>query len=123
MAIGFNVPAVGDIIPDRFMLATNTPKVLLASFGDGYEQRLLDGINASTDTFNLTFNNRPKAEIDDIVAFFVSKQAVTSFDFTYWDTNGGGGETTVKVVASTWSIIYNNDIAYSLQATFRRVYE
>lgn len=124
MAIGFDIGgSVGYVIPDRQMQVTSTPRVLVARFGDGYEQRLQDGINYLAEEFKITINNRAKAEIDDIIAFFVTKGGVTAFDFTYWDSNGGGNETTIKVVASNWDRVYNNDIGYSCSVTFKRVYE
>ena len=124
MAIGFDIGGtVGYVIPDRGMQVASKPSVLLATFGDGYEQRVVDGINPLKETFSVTFNNRPIEEIDDIIAFFVSKQGASSFNFTYWDDNGAGGETTIKVVASEWNRTYVAGIGYSCNVTFRRVYE
>ena len=46
MAIGFNVGgSLGTVVPDKGLTLDNNPKVLLASFGDGYEHRIADGIN------------------------------------------------------------------------------
>ena len=123
MAIGFNVGgSLGTVVPDKGLTLSNSPRVLLATFGDGYEHRLADGINNTPQIFNLSFATRPKAEIDDIVDFFESKGAVTPFDYVVSDTNSGG-ERTVKVVCSEWSQTWAYDDYYSLTATFRRVYE
>ena len=122
MAIGFQILDASVVKPDKFLTKTARPKVLLAAFGDGYEQRLGDGINTLAETYALTFNNRLASEVDDIIALFESKAGVTAFDFTYPDSNGGG-ETTIKVVCDEWSQIYTNDIGYGCSATFRRVYE
>ena len=67
--------------------------------------------------------NRPKAEIDDIVAFFDNKAGVTAFNYTYPDSNAGGGERTIKVVCETYNQNYSNNDFYSCTAIFRRVYE
>jgi len=124
MAIGFNVGgSLGTVVPDKGLSLSNTPKVHLATFGDGYEHRIADGINNLPQTFSLTFTTRPKAEIDDIVDFFESKGAVTAFDYTVSDSNSGGNERTVKVVCATWNQTWDFDNFYSLTATFRRVYE
>jgi phage-related protein len=124
MAIGFNVGgSLGTVVPDKGLSITNKPKILLASFGDGYEHRLADGINNTPQVFSLSFANRPKAEIDDIVNFFESKGAVTSFDYVVSDSNSGGNERTIRVVCSNWSQTWSYDNFYSLTAQFRRVYE
>ena len=124
MAIGFNVGGtLGTVVPDKGISVANTPRVHLASFGDGYEHRIVDGINNLQQTFSLSFATRPKAEIDDIVAFFELKNAVTAFDYTFSDTNESGNEQTIKVVCASWNQTWAYDNFYSLTATFRRIYE
>lgn len=124
MAIGFTLlDGTTQAIPDRSLKHSSKPRVLTAKFGDGYEQRLADGINNIEQTFTLAFNNRTDDDIDDIVAFFDAKKGVTSFDYTYPDTNAGGGETTVKVVCDTYDTTFVNDEFSSCSATLRRVYE
>lgn len=95
----------------------------MVSFGDGYEQRVANGINALSQQFSVNFKTRPKAEIDDIVAFFVSRGGVTAFDFVVPDSNESGSEKTYKVVCESWSKTFAYDDFYSASATFRRVYE
>ena len=126
MAIGFNTTASHgnrDIVPDRSLARTSKPRVLRVQFGDGYEQRVAEGINNINESYAVTLNNRPKAEIDDVVAFLDSLNGVTAFNFTIPDTNGVGNETTIKVVCEDYGLTYNNDEGYSCSATFRRVYE
>ena len=124
MAIGFDIGgAYGVICPDRNLTKTSKPRVLKATFGDGYEQRLIDGINNIVQSFSISFNNREKEEIDDIIAFFDSKNGVTAFNYTYPDTNAAGGERTVKVVCEDYNLTYTNSEFYGCTATFRRVYE
>lgn len=123
MAIGFDIGgSVGYVCPDRNTTKNTKPKTLMASFGDGYEQRIVDGINNLRQTFSVAFNNRTKEEIDDIIAFFDSKNGVTAFNYTYPDSNAGG-ETTVKVVCEDYNLNYINSEFYGCTATFRRVYE
>ena len=98
-------------------------RVIKIQFGDGYEQRVQEGINNITQNFSVSFNNRPKAEIDDIMAFLDNKAGTTAFDFTYPDTNASGNERTVKVVCEDYTQTYSFDDFYSCTATFRRVYE
>lgn len=127
MTIGILVDNISpslSVVPDKFFSKNSTPRVLTARFGDGYEQRLADGINNIDQTFEVTFVNRPKAEIDDIVAYFDAKGGATSFNFTYPDSNvGSPAEKTVKVVCTTYNQVYVQTDCYTCTATFRRVYE
>jgi phage-related protein len=68
----------------------------------------------------LSFATRPKAEIDDLVAFFESLGAVSKFRLTIDDTNGAE---TLKVVCKTWTQTWAYDNFYSLTASVERVYE
>ena len=122
MAIGFTDLTSTVRKPDKSMTRSTKPKVLFAQFGDGYEQRLADGINTLEETFQVSFNTRTKEEIDDIVAFFENKAGVTAFTYTIPDSNNSG-ETAIKVVCSTWNKTWTYGDYYSATATFKRVYE
>jgi len=128
--IGFAVPGVtGQVIPDKTLQRQTTPKVRVAAFGDGYQQRIADGLNSVEDVFTANFTNRTKAEADDIEAFFRDKKGVSSFDFTFPDSNSSSNDsagnpvTTVKVVCTTWSQQFSNSGSYSITSTLQRVYE
>jgi len=111
--------SAGVTVDKGFTRASN-PKVHTMTFGDGYEQRLADGINNLAQTMNISFSTRPKAEIDDLVAFFESLGGVSKFRMTIDDTNGNE---TVKVICRQWNQTWAYDNFYSLSATFERVYE
>ena len=123
MAIGFTVLTSTVRVPDKGMSRSTEPVRHIVQFGDGYQQRMVEGINPLKETYSVAFSNRSRAEIDDITAFFESKKAVTAFSFTIPDTNSGGNERTIKVVCSKWSTSYTNGVGSSLTATFDRVYE
>ena len=125
MTIGFIYTGSTYATPDKQLTKASTPRVLTAKFGDGYEQRAVDGINNLAETYTLTFKTRPKADIDDIVAFLDSKQNVTKFTLTLQDTNNTtrSGERDVKVVAETYTTNYEYDDFYTLNLTLRRVFE
>tara|TARA_A100001015_G_C14492950_1_gene519964 strand:+ start:43 stop:438 length:396 start_codon:yes stop_codon:yes gene_type:complete len=116
---GFSAP----VQPDKGFARSNTPRVLLANFGDGYEQRLADGINVLDQTMTLSFTTRPKAEIDDLVAFFESLGGVSTFKFNIEDSNEGSSTETLICICSQWNQTWAYDNFYSLTATIRRVYE
>ena len=116
---GFSAP----VQPDKEFGRSNTPKIHTISFGDVYEQRLADGINNLQQELSVSFSTRPKAEIDDLVAFFESLGGVTKFRFDLEDSNEGSSTETIKCVCDTWSQTWAYENFYNLQATFRRVYE
>ena len=121
---GSNITGFSNAVqPDKQFTRTNNPRVHLVQFGDGYEQRLQNGINSLNQEISVSFATRPKAEIDDLVAFFESLAGVTKFRFDIADTNAGSGTETIKVVCSTWEQKWEYDDYYTLDATFRRVYE
>ena len=122
MAIGFTDLTSTVRRPDKGFTRASEPRIFKAEFGDGYEQRLANGINNLAESYSLSFNNRTKEEIDDITAFFANKGGVTAFTFTIPDSNNSG-ETAVKVVCNSWSQSYRHGDYYGCIASFRRVYE
>jgi phage-related protein len=137
MAIGFNTTsAYGSlsVLPDRGMTRSAKQKTRSIKFGDGYEQRSTKGINNTEETYNVSFKNRPKQDIDNIAGFLNSLNGVSSFNFTVPDfatteevtgvlDSSIDNEKTIKVVCDTFSQSYNNSGHNNLSATFRRVYE
>ena len=53
----------------------------------------------------------------------VDPTGVTAFSFTFPDTNSSGNEETVKVYVKEFDKRWEYDDYYTLDATFRRVYE
>ncbi len=129
MAIGFVDLNGTQRIPDKGLTVNNQPNVLVAKFGDGYEQRVENGINSLNQALNVNFQDREKAEADAITSFFESKAGVESFELTipYGGDGTPGTESTteriIKVVCGSWSTVYSYDDFYTVNASFRRVYE
>jgi len=119
-SISAGVPAANEeVTADRGMTRASKHRVLKASFGDGYEQRVLDGLNTKNDTFSVGFNNRTAAEINLIAKYF-DVQAGKNFTFTVTDLDG---DTNMKVVCEEYNISYNHENFHSLTTNLRRVYE
>ena len=118
---GSNISGFSEAVPvDKGFTRQNTPRIHAVSFGDGYEQRIANGINTLDQTMNVSFSTRPKAEIDDLVAFFESLGGVSKFEMIIDDTNGAE---TIKVTCKSWSQTWAFDNFYSLTASFQRCYE
>lgn len=58
------------------------PKVLSLKFGDGYEQRIQDGINNTLLKIDLSFDLRGADEAAAIIHFLTARAGVESFLFT-----------------------------------------
>ena len=64
----------------------NSPKaksfrVLIANFGDGYHQRVGDGINVSSEEWSLRWDLLTQAQADEITDFFDARAGTESFDW------------------------------------------
>ena len=119
-AISTGVPASNtEIVLDKNSSRATTHRVLNANFGDGYEQRVLDGINTKQETFNVSFNNRTSNEIN-LIAAYLDKKASENFTLTVPSLSG---TETVRVVCDSYNIAYIQEDYHSLTGTFRRVYE
>jgi phage-related protein len=81
------------------------------------------GNNSLYEEYSVSFNNRKKADIDDIATFLDSGKGRTNFSFTIPDTSSGGTEKVIKVVCEEYTMSYLVDNYYSLEARLRRVYE
>jgi phage-related protein len=113
-----------EAVADRGLSRKSKHNVLTAKFGDGYEQRVLDGINTKQDMFNISFNNRDAEDIN-LIAGFLDDKAGTNFDFVITDTFSSGSLTTstLKVVCDGYDINYGQADNHSLSCQLRRVYE
>ncbi|MDE8343586.1 MAG: phage tail protein [Acidocella sp.] len=69
-------------IPDFSAQVMYQPNVVVAKFGDGYEQRVQFGINANPQKWSLNFRRRLDAEANAIDAFLQAAGALASFFWT-----------------------------------------
>ena len=111
----------GSVMFDKGASETPKPRVLKAQFGDGYEMRMVHGINNVPRSFSLAFNNRTNDDIDKLYNFFVSLASVTTCNLTIPDSTGS--EETLKVVIEDFNKTYAYDEYYSLTCTAREVFE
>lgn len=81
-------------VPDWTAKVEEAPRVRRVSFGDGYEQRSADGINAVLQKWAVSFVGKTKADAEAIAAFLKAQGGTTAFDFAYpgksWSANGSG---------------------------------
>lgn len=94
---------------------TVMPRVKSAKFGDGYEQRVGEGINTRPRSWSLTFLG-PTARTDAIAAFLEAADGVASFDWT--PPYGPAG----KFVCRSWSRTVPALVIQGISATFEEVF-
>ena len=70
-------------LPDTGATLSKEPRVRKAQFGDGYEQRAPDGLNANLQKRALSFSGRSLAECDAIASFLDAQAGVTAFYYTH----------------------------------------
>ncbi len=94
-----------------------TPSINKTQYGDGYSQRVADGINPITRSFDLSFSDYKENDIAAIVAFL---DAHVGKSFLWTPPFGGEGYYTCDEGYS-----YNNvgGKVYTLTATFTQVYQ
>ena len=93
---------------------SNAPKVKVASYGDGYEQRAKDGINNQLKSYQLNFRGFIK-DMKPIQDFLVERGAVESFQ---WFSVYEGEMKTI--VCREWSLTPQR-MKYELSAVFEEV--
>lgn len=100
---------------DRSISRNVKNNVLIASFGDGYEQRVRRGINPKQEEFGVKFANRSADDVT-IISSFLDNKAANNFDIVL------NGET-IKVTTEDYSINYSHVSHHTISTTLRRVYE
>ena len=107
-----------DFDPAPGLTKSSAPTTRKVQFGDGYETRLLYGLNQNPKVYNLTF--RVSESESDTIEAFLDARAADSDSFTYTPP---GESSALKFVCEQWSkTIPFHDHAV-IQVTFRQVFE
>jgi len=93
-----------------------TPRVLTAQFGDGYSQRIGDGINIKPRIYSLTFN-RKMDELLAIESFLDARKGIEAFIWTPLNSTQG------VWICDSWSKVDILLSVGSITATFTEVFE
>lgn len=95
-----------------------TARVMKTDFGDGYGQRVADGLNSLRDEWNVIFDSMTEAEMQTADTFL--RQRLGSLAFTWTPP----GETVPKRwVCNEWSVTPLDPGAFSMSATFVQVFD
>lgn len=102
--------------PDPGATMKRQPRIRSVKFGDGYEQRGQDGINANPQEWSLTWSGRATADGAAIDAFLTAQGGVTSFT---WTPPGGSSS---NWLCRSWTLSRNSYSSCTVTATFEEVY-
>ena len=116
MALGFTDLTSTVRRPDKMMTSSSTPSILLAKFGDGYEQRLQDGINNDLLTLSVTFDKRNELETTAINHFLNQRKGAEAFVFT----PPAPFATAAKFICKSFNTNYVFFDNYTVSATFEQ---
>lgn len=93
-----------------------SPRVIEVRFGDGYAQRLGNGLNLRPREWALTFNARTQSEMTPILSFLQSRNGIEAFNWT--DPDGVSG----VWVCKQWTHSLPRFGTSDLSATFFEVF-
>ncbi|OQS41816.1 phage tail protein [Chromobacterium haemolyticum] len=96
--------------------AARRPRVRKAGFGDGYAQRVRDGINNAPVSRRLVFQY-DSAEIERIEAFLLRHGGARWFWFQY------PGKGRIKVVCEDWSWVPHGHNDETISCAFEQVFD
>lgn len=94
---------------------TLRPRTRAAKFGDGYEQRFVDGLNAKLPSWDVSFPGKTSAEANAIDDFLSDLDGVGTFDWT--DPRGNAG----KFLCREWRLTEVGSDTVNVSATFEQV--
>lgn len=108
-----------DIQPDNVSSRKSTKaRVVRTNFGDGYSQRIGDGLNAVRDEWNVQWTNITAADKETLVQFFEGLAGVTSFQWT-----PQGDSAAKNFTCAEWNVTPKNAYYYSLTAKFTQEFD
>ena len=111
-----NFPNVEPSFPVR---KRSKPRTRTVRFGDGYEHRLLFGLNQNPKVFDLTWNNLTETDSDTIETF-LDARAVDGASFTYTPPNESSS---MQFKCEEWDKNMEFPTRATITATFIQVFE
>lgn len=92
------------------------PRVRKAQYGDGYSQRVGDGINTDLEKWSVQLTNVPHAEADSIETFLKAHGGYEAF---YWTRPGTASP--ITVICPQWSRPHKTAVVCDISAAFEQV--
>lgn len=92
------------------------PKIYSAPFGDGYEQRAVNGINNNPKQWTVSAVNLNDEDASALMTFLDTANGAASFDWT--DPDGAA----IKVTCKEYSRSYTDEDKNTVRAVLNQVY-
>lgn len=107
-------------LPDWPVSMEREPRIRIAKFGDGYEQRIIDGLNPMQTTWHVSWKMRARTLLVDMETYLTAQYGAA---FPFLDPQT---EAIVQVFCDSWQLQWqhkgrNTDYG-DLSADFRRAY-
>lgn len=116
----------GALVPHFFWKPSYTsaisqePNIIKLQFGNGYQQRIQNGINSELLKFDASFDNRAEMETVSMLHFLDQRGGQQSFIYNvptiYSKTNFN-----TRFVASNWNVIFNSYNNYTIKVKLEEV--
>ncbi len=98
---------------------SSAPNIRTVQFGDGYQQRLVYGLNSNPKIWDVAFNNLVEADADTVETFLDARAAdAASFSWT-----PPGESSALDFFCFEWNKQINYAGRATIQATFTQVIE
>lgn len=91
-------------------------KVLVNKYGNGYEQRIADGINNNLQTWEVSWEGLGSTDFSTLVQAIEGSRGVSNFTWT-----PPGAASTKKFVVVSYSISSSSGAIYTVSASLRQV--
>ncbi len=104
--------------PDFGASKKSKPSVTQVKFGDGYEQRIVQGLNTNPAMWDVKFSLREDDESNEIIDFLEARGASESFDWT-----PPLSDTEYKFVCREWGMSTDYHNKNTITAVFEQVFE
>lgn len=116
MSETFSPPGETNISPGSEI--TKKPRTLVSEFGDGFLQRVGDGINTIKEKVAVIINDLTPAEADEVDQFFTRHGG---YKFFYW--TAPGKQKPKKYICVEWAYAYQTPHFCGVRANFEEVFD
>ncbi|MDG5496976.1 MULTISPECIES: phage tail protein [Azospirillaceae] len=96
----------------------NTIRLSVAQFGDGYSQRIADGINNLQQSTSLSWSALTAVEADAIEGFFKARSDGSAFTYTLPGTTGA-----VRWMIAQWTRTLETPGLWNINASLTKVFD
>jgi phage-related protein len=106
-----------DIDPTWATSVSISPRVLKNPYGDGYEQRIPDGLNTVREIWSVSFEGIAYTECLEIKNFLKARAGAEAFNWA------PPGETEIQVKCESFTVEKTSGNTGNVKATFEQVFD